>query len=89
MLLCIEYGILFVDTVDTKIKARNALVEYVLVFSDYQIPWIHWIPVAFRENSITVNDFEGFRSPAGFVYNFVCCISLNIGNNIINLMSTL
>ena len=25
MLLCIEYGILFVDTVDTKIKARNAL----------------------------------------------------------------
>ena len=25
MLLCIEYGILFVDTVDTKIKAHNAL----------------------------------------------------------------
>ena len=25
MLLCIVYGILFVDTVDTKIKARNAL----------------------------------------------------------------
>ena len=25
MLLCIEYGILFVDTVDTKIKARNVL----------------------------------------------------------------
>ena len=25
MLLCIEYGILFVDTVDTKIKARKAL----------------------------------------------------------------
>ena len=25
MLLCIEYGILFVDTVDTNIKARNAL----------------------------------------------------------------
>ena len=25
MLLCIEYGILFVDTVDMKIKARNAL----------------------------------------------------------------
>ena len=25
MLLCIEYGILFVDTVDTKIKACNAL----------------------------------------------------------------
>ena len=25
MLLCIEYGILFVDTVDTKIKAYNAL----------------------------------------------------------------
>ena len=25
MLLCIEYGILFVDTVDTKIKALNAL----------------------------------------------------------------
>ena len=25
MLLCIEYGILFVDTVDTKIKASNAL----------------------------------------------------------------
>ena len=25
MLLCIEYGILFVDTVNTKIKARNAL----------------------------------------------------------------
>ena len=24
MLLCIEYGILFVDTVDTKIKASNA-----------------------------------------------------------------
>ena len=24
MLLCIEYGILFVDTVDTKIKAINA-----------------------------------------------------------------
>ena len=24
MLLCIEYGILFVDTVDTKIKANNA-----------------------------------------------------------------
>ena len=24
MLLCIEYGILFVDTVDTKIKACNA-----------------------------------------------------------------
>ena len=24
MLLCIEYGILFVDTVDMKIKARNA-----------------------------------------------------------------
>ena len=25
MLLCTEYGILFVDTVDTKIKACNAL----------------------------------------------------------------
>ena len=25
MLLCIEYGILFVDTVDTKIKACNTL----------------------------------------------------------------
>ena len=25
MLLCIEYGILFVNTVDTKIKASNAL----------------------------------------------------------------
>ena len=25
MLLCIEYGILFVDTVDTNIKAHNAL----------------------------------------------------------------
>ena len=25
MLLCIEYGIFFVDTVDTKIKAYNAL----------------------------------------------------------------
>ena len=25
MLLCIEYGISFVNTVDTKIKARNAL----------------------------------------------------------------
>ena len=25
MLLCIEYGILFVDTVDTKIKAFNAM----------------------------------------------------------------
>ena len=25
MLLCIEYGILFVDTVNMKIKARNAL----------------------------------------------------------------
>ena len=25
MLLCIEYGILFIDTVDTKIKAYNAL----------------------------------------------------------------
>ena len=25
MLLCIEYGILFVDTVDMKIRARNAL----------------------------------------------------------------
>ena len=25
MLLCIVYGILFVDTVDTNIKARNAL----------------------------------------------------------------
>ena len=25
MLLCIEYGILFVDTVDTKIKACKAL----------------------------------------------------------------
>ena len=25
MLLCIEYGMLFVDTVDTKIKAHNAL----------------------------------------------------------------
>ena len=25
MLLCIEYGILFFDTVDTKIKACNAL----------------------------------------------------------------
>ena len=25
MLLCIEYGILFVDTVDTKIKACNAM----------------------------------------------------------------
>ena len=25
MLLCIVYGILFVDTIDTKIKAHNAL----------------------------------------------------------------
>ena len=25
MLLCFEYGILFVDTVDTKIKASNAM----------------------------------------------------------------
>ena len=27
MLLCIEYDILFVDTVDTKIKVHNASVE--------------------------------------------------------------
>ena len=40
MLLCIEYGILFVDTVDTKIKAYNALnamfVETVLNFLNIQ-----------------------------------------------------
>ena len=29
MLLCIEYGILFVDTVNTKIKASNAFVKTV------------------------------------------------------------
>ena len=33
MLLCIEYGILFVDTVDTKIKACKALMLYMLTLS--------------------------------------------------------
>ena len=40
MLLCIEYSILFVDTVDTKIKAYNALnamfVKTVLNFLNIQ-----------------------------------------------------
>ena len=51
MLLCVEYGILFVDTVDTKIKALNAMfVETVdtTVKTHPNIPAhnflnIHWI----------------------------------------------
>ena len=51
MLLCIEYGILFVDTVDTKIKASNALnamfVETVDtgVCSSYTTPYTEYYKV--------------------------------------------
>ena len=34
MLLCIEYGILFVDTVDTRIKAMLLCIEYGILFVD-------------------------------------------------------
>ena len=35
MLLCIEYGILFINTIDMKIKAHNAMllcIEYGILF---------------------------------------------------------
>ena len=44
MLLCIEYGILFVNTVDTKIKARNALNAMFVETVDTTVkihPYIH------------------------------------------------
>ena len=34
MLLCIEYAMLFVDTVDTKIKAMLLCIEYAMLFVD-------------------------------------------------------
>ena len=34
MLLCIEYGILFVDTVDTNIKGCNALNAMFVLYPD-------------------------------------------------------
>ena len=42
MLLCIEYGILFVDTVDTKIKAYNAFKTHphIPAYNFLNIQWI-------------------------------------------------
>ena len=40
MLLCIEYGILFVDTVDTKIKACNALNVMLCQDCQYRCLWL-------------------------------------------------
>ena len=40
MLLCIEYGILFVDTVDMKIKARNALNAMLCRNCQYWCLWL-------------------------------------------------
>ena len=56
MLLCIEYGILFVDTVDTKIKASNALnamvVETVKIKTHPHIPTHNFLniqPISIRK----------------------------------------
>ena len=40
MLLCIEYGILFVDSVDMKIKARNALNAMLCQDCQYWYLWL-------------------------------------------------
>ena len=52
MLLCIEYGILFVNTVNMKIKARNALnamfvedCRYTGVCGSYTIPYTEYYEV--------------------------------------------
>ena len=48
MLLCIEYGILFVDTVDTKIKACNALNAIFVETVDTTVTHIHtFLPITF------------------------------------------
>ena len=48
MLLCIEYGILFVNTVDTKIKASNvfnAMFVNTGVCGSYATPYAEYYPV--------------------------------------------
>ena len=45
MLLCIEYGILFVDTVDTKIKSCNALNAMLVETVDTTVKTHPHIPV--------------------------------------------
>ena len=47
MLLCIEYGILFVDTVDTKIKACNALNAMFVETVDTTVKTHPHIPITF------------------------------------------
>ena len=48
MLLCIEYSILFVDTVDTKIKACNALNAMFVETVDTTVKTIYtFLPITF------------------------------------------
>ena len=50
MLLCIEYGILFVDTVDTKIKASNAFNAMFVDTVDTGVCGSYTTPYALRAN---------------------------------------
>ena len=59
MLLCIEYGIFFVDTVDTKIKACNALNAMFVETVDTTVKHIHtFLPITFLIfNGFSIRNF--------------------------------
>ena len=82
MLLYIVYGILFVDTVDTKIKARNALnamfVETVntTVKTHPHIPAHNFlnIQLIFNPQKVLEGETEGFSTIPSIVYMSILSI---------------
>ena len=59
MLLCIEYGFLFVDTVDTKIKACNALNAMFVETVDTTVKTHPHIPA---HNFLNIEHFQSTKS---------------------------
>ena len=82
MLLCIEYGILFVDTVNTKIKARNALnamfVETVdaTVKTHPHIPAHNFLNIQpiFNLQKVWKAETEGFSTMSSILYMSILLI---------------
>ena len=62
MLLCIEYGILFVDTVNTKIKACNALNAMFVESVDTTVKTYPHIPAHNFLNIQSANNFQSAKS---------------------------
>ena len=58
MLLCIEYGILFVDTVDTKIKACNTFNDMFIETVDTTVKTHPHIPA----HNVSLTDFQSAKS---------------------------